>query len=205
MTDDIYYDEVNQKYYTTEGIFEGIRNHTFIGNIFLGAGGGDNYKNVTIGSGYRASVIRGLGFSERPSKQECDAMMRTIHIEAYPGRYITVHKDLVDEVQTIFGKLKNLGVDLNKYFGGYVYRTINNPSHPGSNVLSMHSFGCAIDINYNINPFIKRGRPWLTGDDTPNGKIRTMNSPIVKAFAESGWGWGGRYGDYMHFSKANGG
>ena len=71
-------------------------------------------------------------------------------------------------------------------------------------MLSMHSFGCAIDINFNLNPFVANGRPLDTGDDTTKGKIRTLNSPIVKAFAANGWGWGGRYGDYMHFSKANG-
>ena len=42
-------------------------------------------------------------------------------------------------------------------------------------------------------------------DDTIGGVVRTLESPIVKTFAKYGWGWGGRYGDYMHFSKANGG
>ena len=67
----------------------------------------------------------------------------------------------------------------------------------------MHSFGCAIDINPDVNPFTKNGKPQSSGDS--NTKIRTNNSVVVKIFAKYGWGWGGRYGDYMHFSKANGG
>ena len=146
-----------------------------------------------------------LGFSDSPTKEECSSKMQTIEIQAYPGRKITVHKALINEVQGIFTELKNAGVILNKYIGGYFFRPINNPSHPGSTTLSMHSFGCAIDINYNLNPFVKGGVPLTSGDDTPAGKVRTLGSPIVRAFAKYGWGWGGRYGDYMHFSKANGG
>ena len=69
----------------------------------------------------------------------------------------------------------------------------------------MHSFGCAIDLNYNLNPFVRNGKPLSSGDNTKKGIVRTLDSPIVKIFAKYGWGWGGRYGDYMHFSKANGG
>lgn len=160
---------------------------------------------VTIGSGKRAEVIRALGFSDHPTKEECWSKMKTITLEAYPGRRLTIHRSLEKEVQAIFHSLKAAGVVLNKKVGAYHYRPINNPSYPNSKLLSMHSFGCAIDINYDLNPFIKDGRPLASGDDTPRGVIRTVNSPIVKAFKANGWGWGGRYGDYMHFSKANGG
>ena len=184
-------------HYSFDGLIDGIiRFSNFSGRGFdAGAG---------IGLGNRASVIKELGFSDRPSRSECDAAMITINIEAYPGRRITIHKNLVSEVQDIFRRLKQAGVQLNGNIGGYCYRTINNPHKPGCPTLSMHSFGCAIDINYDLNPFVARGKPLTIGDDTAKGKIRTMNSPIVKAFAANGWGWGGRYGDYMHFSKANG-
>lgn len=45
-------------------------------------------------------------------------------------------------------------------------------------------------------------KPLSNGDD--NIRIRTLNSPVVKAFEAHGWGWGGTYGDYMHFSKFGG-
>ena len=202
-----YLDNEKKQYYTNESILRGLTRHTFFSNVFNGGGGSDNCfgVGVTIGSGKRAEVIRALGFSDQPSKEECWSKMKTIDIAAYPGRKITIHRDLEQEVQAIFQSMKNAGVNLNQYIGGFVYRTINNPSHPGSTTLSMHSFGCAIDINYNLNPFVGGGKPLKSGDDTPRGVIRTYDSPIVKAFAKYGWGWGGRYGDYMHFSKANGG
>ena len=201
------FDNEKQQSYTNESILKGILHHTYFGNIYDGNFGSDfTGGGFSVGSGKRAEVIRALGFSSSPSQDECWSKMQTINIEAYPGRKITIHKDLVPEVQRIFARLKNAGVELNQYIGGFVFRPINNPSHPGSKTLSMHSFGCAIDINYNLNPFVKGGKPWEGhGDDTRKGICRTMNSPIVKAFAAEGWGWGGRYGDYMHFSKANGG
>ena len=201
ISDDEFYDE-NGKKYTNVPLFRGLTKYIVTG----GGAGVDGFESAggTIGSGQRAEVIRALGFNERPTQSECSAKMATIRIEAYPTRNITVHKSLVNEVQTIFKNLKMAGVQLNQYIGGYCYRTVNNPLHPNSTVLSMHSFGCAIDINYNLNPFVGGGRPLSSGDDTTRGVIRTYNSPIVKAFAANGWGWGGRYGDYMHFSKANG-
>lgn len=204
----IFFDNEKKKYYTNEGIMTGIQNNTYITTKYKGIGGHDNDPvavGATIGSGKRAEVIRALGFSDHPTQSECWSKMKSIEIEAYPGRKITVHEALVDEVQAIFKEMKYAGVNLNQYIGGFVYRTINNPKHPGSTTLSMHSFGCAIDINYNLNPFISGGKPLESGDDTSRGIVRTYNSPIVKAFARNGWGWGGRYGDYMHFSKANGG
>ena len=195
------------KSYTDESILIGILHHSYFDNIFDGNNGADaNGGAYSIGSGSRAAIIQALGFSSNPTQSECWSKMQTINIEAYPGRKITIHKDLAPEVQRIFHSLKNAGVELNQYIGGFVFRPINNPSHPGSKTLSMHSFGCAIDINYDLNPFVKNGKPWEGhGDDTRRGICRTMNSPIVRAFAAEGWGWGGRYGDYMHFSKANGG
>ena len=201
------YDSDKKLSYTNESILRGIAHHSYFNNVYDGNGGGDVVGGAfSIGGGSRAEVIRALGFSSSPTQEECWSKMKTININAYPGRKITIHSALENEVQQIFTNLKNCGVNLNKYIGGFVFRPINNPSHPGSKTLSMHSFGCAIDINYDLNPFVKNGKPWIGhGDDTPRGVVRTMESPIVKSFAACGWGWGGRYGDYMHFSKANGG
>lgn len=200
MEEEIRYDEHGEKY-STCSLFNGLSK--YVNMTAFGDGGGLFMGN--IGSGSRAELARSLGFSEHPSEAECSAQMRTINIDAYPGRKITVHRLLVGEVQSIFRQLRSIGVNLNPYIGGYCYRKINNPNdHRSNRPLSTHSFGAAIDINYNVNKFIGGGRPLTSGDDTANGVIRTLNSPIVKIFAAHGWGWGGRYGDYMHFSKANG-
>lgn len=209
MQEQVQYDVNIGKNYCYDGLLQGLINHTKFVEGSSGFGGFDDedYDNstYTVGTGNRSKVIQALGFSSNPTRAECDRAMKTITINAYPDKRICVHKDLVNEVQSIFNELKEAGVNLNKYIGGYCFRTINNPRQPNSKTLSMHSFGCAIDINYNLNPFVGGGKPLKTGDDTASGKIRTYNSPIVKAFARHGWGWGGRYGDYMHFSKANGG
>ena len=157
----------------------------------------------TVAGGNRAETIKSLGFSSTPTKSECDSKMTTIEVKCLNGsKRITVHKDLQEEVKNIFNEICNN--NFNAYsIGGYCFRTINNPNHPNSKTLSMHSFGCAIDINPDVNPFTKNGKPQSSGDS--NTKIRTNNSVVVKIFAKYGWGWGGRYGDYMHFSKANGG
>ena len=107
--------------------------------------------------------------------------------------------------------------------GGYCYRKVNNGS--GSNKLSNHSWGAAFDINAGIdakymdssksvvttnansvnsklNPFWKGGKPLETGDT--EYAMRTRNHPVVKACAAHGFGWGGEYGDYMHFSYFGG-
>lgn len=198
-------DQSTNKKYTNESILKGILHHSYFSNVFNGNAASD-CKVYSVGTGNRREVAKALGFSDNPTQAECDSKMATINIEAYPGRKITIHKDLTDEVQRIFAKLKQAGVQLNEYCGGYCFRHIVNPGHKGPKPLSMHAFGCAIDINYNLNPFVENGKPWSSGgDDTPRGIMRTYQSPIVQAFASEGWGWGGRYGDYMHFSKANGG
>lgn len=79
----------------------------------------------------------------------------------------------------------------------------------GSNRLSKHSTGCAIDINPFNNPFIKRSKI------SPRGAIYDKNLPgtlqnkslIVKEFKKLNWSWGGNWRsakDYQHFEKLTG-
>lgn len=164
-------------------------------------GGGGRYN---IGKGSRAAAIRTLGFSDHPTKEECGSKMVTVKVKYGDGSMhnLTVHKDLANDVVKIFDEIFQSGFKV-KTSGAYDYRPIRNPNHPGSKTLSMHSFGCAIDINPSDNPF-KSGTKELPTGDT-NVRIRTLNSPVVRIFKKYGWGWGGTYGDYMHFSTADGG
>ena len=100
------------------------------------------------------------------------------------------------------------------------------------NNTSTHCFGCAVDINGGRggNPWfvhhIKRDEPEpAKGAMMPSGnkegegmKMYTPPSsgydktictwhydhPVVKIFEDEGWGWGGSYGDVMHFSVRGG-
>lgn len=71
--------------------------------------------------------------------------------------------------------------------GGYNFRLMR-----GSNQLSMHSWGCAVDFNPAENGL---------GDSTPAfAKI----PQVLKAFADEGWTWGGNWdrADGMHWQAA---
>jgi hypothetical protein len=75
---------------------------------------------------------------------------------------------------------------------------------------SMHAFGLALDINPFHNPYL-RGEvvvPELASSYTERAALRPgmidSESPVVTAFAEIGWEWGGNWQsakDWMHFSE----
>jgi len=188
--------------YSNESILKGILHHSKFDGGYDPING---FTDYAIGRGSRRDIIKKLGFSDYPTEAECLSKMKSFKLNAYPNFTFTLHKDLESEVKQIYTELKELGVELNEYQGHYCFRAIKNPTKIGCKTLSMHSFGCAIDLNYNLNQFVAGGRPLASGDNTIKGIVRTLDSPIVKIFAKYGWGWGGRYGDYMHFSKANGG
>lgn len=82
--------------------------------------------------------------------------------------------------------------------GSYCFRAMNNSStNPPA---SIHSLGCAFDVNVSYNPY-KRDN--LTDSNT---RMRTTNHPLVKAFTSRGWVWGGSWStpDYMHFEFSSG-
>jgi hypothetical protein len=84
-------------------------------------------------------------------------------------------------------RLEKMGMHL--YGGSYNFRLMR-----GSASLSMHSYGCAIDLNPEANPF---GRRWVAG-----GKM--MDPGVVAIFEAEGFTWGGRWRrpDAMHFQAA---
>jgi len=82
---------------------------------------------------------------------------------------------------------------------GFSYRKV-----VGTDRLSNHSFGRAIDINPQINTYIKGEYSYgLDYDPTKPGTL-TEDSVIVQYFKNRGWEWGGDWvdrKDYMHFEK----
>jgi peptidoglycan L-alanyl-D-glutamate endopeptidase CwlK len=82
---------------------------------------------------------------------------------------------------------------------GFNYRCVD-----GTQNLSMHSFGFAVDINPKLNPYIKGMRkfPSNSSYDTAIYGTFNSNSPIVKLFKKYNWKWGGdwiKIKDYQHF------
>lgn len=77
----------------------------------------------------------------------------------------------------------------------------------GTDRLSNHSFGRAIDINPALNPYFDG-----EGNSRPPGYTYELDRPgtiqegdiVVKAFLDRGWTWGGHWTsikDYQHFEK----
>jgi hypothetical protein len=76
----------------------------------------------------------------------------------------------------------------------------------GTNKLSLHALGRAVDINPYFNPYIDNGvvTPKGAKRDVKRNGTFTEEHPIVKKFKELGWRWGGdfqSYKDYHHFDK----
>lgn len=73
----------------------------------------------------------------------------------------------------------------------------------GSNKLSDHSTGNAIDINPMQNPWIHPSAHKIPNREYIPGKKGTITNEVVEIFKSYGWNWGGnwRNPDYQHFFK----
>lgn len=131
---------------------------------------------------------------------------------------IELHKSLKDNFISIIDELNSKGILINN-INSYKWRTV-----PKTGNLSNHSLGIAVDINpgsivgantpdnpSNIkNPWFRgyhielnNQSTWTKGENSVT-RVRDYQSEIVETFAKYGWGWGGQYGDTMHFSYAGG-
>jgi peptidoglycan L-alanyl-D-glutamate endopeptidase CwlK len=83
---------------------------------------------------------------------------------------------------------------------GFNYRLI-----AGTERLSYHAFGKAIDINPAVNPYFHDGivEPAGATYDPSRPGVLTEASPAVRFLDARGWEWGGRWKnpDYQHFQK----
>jgi hypothetical protein len=78
---------------------------------------------------------------------------------------------------------------------------------------SAHAYGLAVDVNPVENPYLEDGRVHPAGGRAylDRGRARRgmalRGRPLVRAFREVGWAWGGRWTgspDYQHFSATGG-
>lgn len=109
-------------------------------------------------------------------------------------RSIRVHKKCASSLLLCLNKISLLygseqGVEANRMhlFGGvYNFRLIR-----GGTRLSMHAYGCAVDLDPERNPLGKKY-------DEDAGMIPMA---VVKIFEDEGWAWGGRWSrpDCQHF------
>jgi len=115
-----------------------------------------------------------------------------------PITSVSIHKRCADSLAKIFNNIwlasgKNQKIiddwGVSVFSGSYNYRVMR-----GGNVLSMHAYGCAIDLDAPRNGF---------HDPTPHF---AQVPQVLKAFEDEGWTWGGSWSgrskDGMHFQAA---
>lgn len=136
---------------------------------------------------------------------------------------LIVNKQLAYEVLEIFKELydKKFPIDKIKLIDEYAASDILSMSDnntcafnyrkiEGSNKISNHSYGIAIDINPIQNPYINNnkvspieGKEFMDRNDKRVGMIKKGDS-CYDAFKKRGWDWGGEWKtvkDYQHFEK----
>ncbi|KKR39103.1 MAG: hypothetical protein UU18_C0009G0036 [Parcubacteria group bacterium GW2011_GWB2_40_8] len=136
------------------------------------------------------------------------------------GQLVT-HKNLTDETKDIFKKLFIAKFPIAKIIPICEYDWSDDKSMKDNNTsafnyrkiygterLSSHSYGSAIDINPIQNPYIAKDgsiHPALSSYDHTTAGTITSDGIVVKIFKEAGWHWGGEWQtvkDYQHFEKS---
>lgn len=130
---------------------------------------------------------------------------------------LVIHTTLAAEVQEIFQRLCELRFPIQQIVPIVTYQwdddasmKANNTSAfnyrviAGTNRLSNHSYGRAIDINPVQNPYV-RGISIAPPGAVYNTQIPgTVTEDIAQLFKECGWSWGGEWKDrkdWQHFEK----
>ncbi len=134
---------------------------------------------------------------------------------------IAIHRDLADDVRGAFELLLDekfpVGTvipisDIKFVWDDNLSTAANNTSAfnyrfvRGTEIMSNHAEGRAIDINPKLNPYFPGGKvfpPHASYDPSILGTI-PVNSKLVAYFEKLGWRWGGSWDedlDYQHFEK----
>ena len=171
--------------------------------------------------------ITGSSFHPNPHFDHCHLAYLTVtHVDFYGYSrhgHIIVAAAIADEVLDIFREIYEYGfpiaaMRLIDYYGALDYYSMaaNNSVGfnfryiAGTNTLSRHAWGMAIDINPVQNPFIRgdivlpaAGRYYLDRTDVRPGMI-IPGDVVYRAFTSRGWIWGGHWRvpiDYHHFER----
>jgi peptidoglycan LD-endopeptidase CwlK len=138
---------------------------------------------------------------------------------------IVVDKDVVDDIEELFHFAYDEGFPFesviplsdprftrNGSWSDDLSMQLNNTSSfhyrrkTGGTALSAHAFGCAIDVNPRLNPFIASQSVLPRGssyEPTLPGTL-TLDSKLVILMKRLGWIWGGDWKDpkdYQHFEN----
>ncbi|MFN9778229.1 MAG: M15 family metallopeptidase [Candidatus Kapaibacterium sp.] len=149
---------------------------------------------------------------------QCVVDVRYVGIDGRHHRgQIVVHTSLANDVREIFRELDSAAFPVHSVipisqFGwsddasiavnntsAFNYRTV-----AGTNRLSMHAFGRAIDLNPYLNPYLIPGRRAQRPYNPQTRGTIVRGDACYTAFTKRGWTWGGDWKnekDYQHFEK----
>lgn len=145
-------------------------------------------------------------------------LLTNVTLDQTRGKYSgLINKAVANDLANICAEICKLG-----FFDMQISNTFREQNTVSGGV-SKHCWGVALDINPT------RGCPWFAahiprdfrepayGSNPPWGFkkyscgtydrakcIWSFDHPVVRIFEGHGWGWGGRYGDTMHFSLFDG-
>ena len=137
------------------------------------------------------------------SEREMEPYVVTISFSNSKGvkKNVRVHKNAAADLLQALTQISLNGYEIRE-ISGYVWKNKTNSS---SNSRSSHSYGLAIDINWNYgNPQVKNGKRLVGNLDYGAHELSIRNGDITQSTLNAaGWKWGGNWTsskDYMHFS-----
>lgn len=176
---------------------------------------------------YYTSLAAAIEHTQVPSEIVAGLELVDVDYVGYDARkhvgQLVIANELAAEVQEIFGAIRNTRFPIRSiipivYYGhddhqsiaknntsAFNYRVVN-----GTDRLSQHAFGRAIDINPLFNPYLNHDSSPREGSFPYPGYNETVPGTIVRgglvvaSFVERGWEWGGDWNDsldYQHFAK----
>lgn len=164
----------------------------------------DPPKSVTISGSLAEKLAYYFPDGLPTSAEEMQKYLTTVPVECLDvngqivTRNITVHKMVAESVQAAMHELAQSGFIV-KGVGSYNWRDMVG----ASGKRSMHSYGLAIDINAEDNPFIKNGKVLYGTTWSPSTNPYAFSQDKADILIKEGWYWGGNWKsskDYMHFS-----
>ncbi len=177
--------------------------------------------NVVVDCHYTLSEA--LAGIKIPPGIKKDLRIIDVRYYSFDGRLhegqLVIHKDLAEDIKKIFREIEEHKFPVQKVIPIVAYgwsddssmkdnntSAFNYRNVEGTDRLSNHSYGRAIDINPWLNPQIKKDKVLPEGAVYNPGKRGTITkgSFLVKLFLKLGWDWGGNWHsskDYQHFEK----
>ena len=145
------------------------------------------------------------------TKQSATAQMVTISVPVwkmradgskYSSTYkLTINRKLAEVVKVIFKEIYALDIKFPiKQLNGFMYRKVGGVGLSKSTLMSVHSFGAAIDINpgdYDNDYFLGKGN-----DLRDKSNPYCIPDEVIEIFEKHNWFWGGNFeicADTMHF------